>query len=122
MSLNAKTKDSTYIKDTIETLLKVSRENKAAIWRDIARRLSGGDRRYASINLGKINKIANEGDVIVVPGSVLGSGVFTKKVTLTGLRASKSAMDKIKASGSRFVTLKEYVSSGDKSENVKILR
>ncbi|MCL5804845.1 MAG: 50S ribosomal protein L18e [Candidatus Thermoplasmatota archaeon] len=122
MSLNARTKDSTYIKETIETLLKVSRENKSAVWRDIAKRLSGGDRRYASINLGKINKIANEGDVIVIPGSVLGSGVFRKKVTLAGLRASKSAMDKIQASGSRFVTLKEYASSGEKAENVKIIR
>ncbi|MCL4451215.1 MAG: 50S ribosomal protein L18e [Candidatus Thermoplasmatota archaeon] len=122
MSLNGKNKDSNEIVDTIDTLVRVSRENSSAMWRDIAERLSGGSRRYASINVGKINKLSNDGDVVIVPGSVLGSGVINKKVTLSALRISKSAMQKLQKSGSSFKPIRELATENPKLKNPKILR
>ena len=122
MSLNGKNKDSNEIADTINTLVKISRENGSAMWRDIADRLSGGGRRYASINVGKINKLSNDGDVVIVPGSVLGSGIINKKVTLSALRISKSAMQKLQKSGSSFKSIREFAAENPKLKNPKILR
>ncbi len=122
MSLNSKMKNSSEIADTIDTLVKVSRENSSVIWRDIAERLSGGNRRYASINVGKINKLSKDGDVIIVPGSVLGTGIISKKVTLSALRISKSAMIKLQKSGSSFKTLKELALENPRIKDPRIMR
>ena len=122
MSLNGKNKESNEIADTIDTLVKVSRENSSTMWRDIAESLSGGSRRYASINVGKINKLSNDGDIVIVPGSVLGSGVINKKVTLSALKISKSAMEKLQKSGSSFKPIKQFATENPKVKNPKILR
>lgn len=122
MSLNGKNKESTEIADTIDTLVKVSRENGSTMWRDIAECLSGGSRRYASINVGKINTLSNDGDIVIVPGSVLGSGVINKKVTLSALKISKSAMEKLQKSGSSFKPIKQFATENPKVKNPKILR
>ncbi|EQD37772.1 50S ribosomal protein L18e [mine drainage metagenome] len=122
MSLNSKLKSSSEIADTIDTLVKVSRENSSVIWRDVAERLAGGNRRYASINIGKINKLSKDGDVVIVPGSVLGTGVINKKVTLSALRISKSAMAKVQKSGSSFKTLKELAMESPKIKDPRIMR
>ena len=122
MSLNGKKKESNEIADTIDTLVKVSRENSSTMWRDIAERLSGGSRRYASINVGKINRLSNDGDIVIVPGSVLGSGIINKKVTLSALKISKSAMEKLQKSGSSFKPIKQFATENPKVKNPKILR
>jgi large subunit ribosomal protein L18e len=122
MSLNGKNKESNEIADTIDTLVKVSRENSSTMWRDIAERLSGGSRRYASINVGKINRLSSDGDIVIVPGSVLGSGVINKKVTLSALKISKSAMEKLQKSGSSFKPIKQFATENPKVKNPKILR
>ncbi len=122
MSLNGKNKESNEIADTIDTLVKVSRENSSTMWRDIAERLSGGSRRYASINVGKINRLSNDGDIVIVPGSVLGSGIINKKVTLSALKISKSAMEKLQKSGSSFKPIKQFATENPKVKNPKILR
>jgi len=122
MSLNGKNKESNEIADTIDTLVRVSRESNSTIWRDIAERLSGGSRRYASINVGKINRLSKEGDIVIVPGSVLGSGVINKKVTLSALKISKSAMEKLQRSGSSFKPIKQFATENPKVKNPKILR
>ncbi len=51
-----------------------SRENEAKIWREIASRLETPNRNYAEVNLSKINRYAQNGETIIVPGKVLGSG------------------------------------------------
>jgi large subunit ribosomal protein L18e len=122
MSLNGKNKESNEIADTIDTLVRVSRESNSTMWRDIAERLSGGSRRYASINVGKINRLSKEGDIVIVPGSVLGSGVINKKVTLSALKISKSAMEKLQRSGSSFKPIKQFATENPKVKNPKILR
>lgn len=122
MSLTAEKKTSKYLKDTISTLNTISRENNAPFWRDIAVRLTGGDRRKAEINVGKIGRLSNDGETIVVAGSVLGSGYFDKKVTVSALKISDKAREKITESGSVFKTLEELAAENPKGTNLKILR
>ena len=122
MSINADEKTSLEISETIETLLRVSRESNFKLWRDIARRLSGGSRRYATINVGKLSSLSKEGEILIVPGSVLGEGKLDKKVVIAGLRATRSALEKITASGSTFKSLKDLASENPKPANARIMR
>ena len=74
MSLQTARKTSPAMRGTIEKLITISRENNSVFWRDIAERLNAGSRRYSSINVGKISRLASDGETVVVAGSVLGSG------------------------------------------------
>ncbi|MDS0257253.1 50S ribosomal protein L18e [Thermoplasmatales archaeon AK] len=122
MSIRHDHKENPFLKNTVDELLKISRESGSTFWRDIAERLVEGKHRLASTNLGKIEKLSSDGDTIVIPGTVLGSGYFNRKATLSSLRVSSSAFRKIKESGSTFKNLVDLARENPKGTNLKILR
>ena len=85
----------------ISQLKEQSREKGAEIWRDIAHRLEKPSRNWAEVNLSRLERYANEGDIIVVPGKVLGAGSINKKLTVAAYRFSGSAAKKIEAAGGK---------------------
>lgn len=84
--------------ELISALKAESRSSGVGIWRDIALRLEKAKANWAEVNLSKLERYASEGDVIVVPGKVLGSGALSKKVTVAAYGFSESAKMKIEAS------------------------
>ena len=105
----------------IDTLLEEGARNKAAIWKDVAERLAKPRRLYAEVNLSKIQKYAREGETILVPGKVLGSGQINKKVAVAALSFSEKAKSKIEASGGRCLTILELLRENPKGSNVRII-
>ncbi|MEM3675540.1 MAG: 50S ribosomal protein L18e, partial [Thermoplasmataceae archaeon] len=97
-------------------------ESGSAFWRDIAERLVNGKHRLAATNLGKIEKLSSDGDIMVVPGSVLGSGYFNRRAVVSSLRVSSSAKKKIEESGSTYKTLVELANENPKGTNLRIIR
>lgn len=122
MSLNVDRKSNAKLKNTIMKLNTISRENGGALWRDIAERLSGGERRYSSVNVGKLSSLAADGETIVVAGSVLGSGYVDRKITVSALRVSTKAREKIEKSGGSVKTLEELAEENPKGTNIRIMR
>lgn len=122
MSLKPDNKENPLLRETIEELTKISRENDSSFWRDIARRLNSSNRNYASINVGKLDNLVNDGETVVVPGALLGSGYFEKKAILSAFRFSKGAQEKLQKSGSTMKTLLELARENPKGTNIKILR
>jgi len=105
----------------IDTLLEEGARNKAAIWKDVAERLAKPRRLYAEVNLSKIQRYAREGETILVPGKVLGSGELDKKVAVAALSFSEKAKSKIEASGGRCLTILELLRENPKGSNVRII-
>ncbi len=52
----------------IRLLEKKSRENNAAIWRDVAKMLSQPKSKRITINVSKINRHTKENEEVVIPG------------------------------------------------------
>jgi len=69
----------------IETLKFESYRTNRKIWKDLARRLSKPARRRAEVNISKINRYTKEGEIVVVPGKVLGAGRLDHKVVVAAL-------------------------------------
>ena len=122
MSIRSERKTSVRLKDIINTLLEISRENNSQIWRDMATRLSESKSKYADLNVSKISKFSTDGDVIVVPGKVLGGGYLERKVKISAPFVSEKAMLKIKESGSEFISLVDLAKENPKGTNLKIMR
>jgi len=106
----------------IATLKTASRENEARIWREIARRLESPTRNYAEVNISKINRYAGDGETIIVPGKVLGSGMLDRRVTVAALTFSESARRKIAGAEGVCLSIEELVADNPAGSRVRILR
>ncbi|NPA23446.1 MAG: 50S ribosomal protein L18e [Crenarchaeota archaeon] len=105
----------------IRFLRKASRENKVRIWRYVAELLEKPTRKRVEVNVGKLERLCNDGDVIVVPGKLLGDGVLTKKVTVAAYAFSKVAYEKVLRAGGKPISIPDLVRENPKGSNVKII-
>lgn len=105
----------------IDLLFKASAENKVKIWKDLAERLARPRWLYSEVNVSKIERYAKEGEMIVVPGKVLGGGNITKAVTVAALSFSESARKKIESVGGKCLTIPQLIELNPKGSGVKIM-
>lgn len=103
-------------------LKNTSRENEVNLWRDIADRLEAPSRNYAEVNLSKINRYAANGETILVPGKVLGSGILDLSVKVAALNFSQSASEKIRQADGECMSIEELISVNPTGSRVRILR
>ena len=106
----------------ISLLKDTSRQNEVNVWRDLAMRLEAPARNYAEVNLSKINRYATDGEIIVVPGKVLGSGMLETSVKIAALTFSASAATKILEANGQCLTSEELLKDNPKGSRIRILR
>jgi large subunit ribosomal protein L18e len=112
---------SIVIRKLASDLEKASKQNNAKAWARVAELLMKPTRQRVTVNLSKINRYSKEGEMIVVPGKVLGSGKLEKKVTIAAYAFSETAITKIKAAGGEAITLLEAVKRNPQGSNVRII-
>ncbi|MEA1894460.1 MAG: 50S ribosomal protein L18e [Euryarchaeota archaeon] len=106
----------------VEDLKSISRENDAPIWREIAKRMQGPKRGYATVNVSRINRHTTDGETIVVHGKVLGAGELNHPVAVGAFDFSDGARSKITDAGGECLTIEELVVRAPKGSNVRIIR
>jgi len=105
----------------IESLKTAAITKKVPLWKRIATELENPTRSKREVNVYKIEKVAREGEVILVPGKVLGSGEISKKVTIAALSFSESAKNKIIAQKGEVLTIKELLEKNPQGSKVRIM-
>lgn len=105
----------------ISELKKVSRDNKAQIWRTVAEKLEKPARVWAEVNVATIEKHAKAKEAVVIAGKLLGTGTLTKAVTVAAYSASHSAIAKVERAGGKFVRISEMASQNPKGSGVRIM-
>jgi len=105
----------------IADLKKVSRENNAPIWRDIARRLEKPSSRWAEVNLSHIERHAKKNETLIIPGKVLGAGALSKPVNLVAFNFSAAVPEKVSAAGGKTIHLGDYISKNPKGKGLRIM-
>ena len=105
----------------IEKLKKKGKEEPAAIYKAAAKELSRARKNRREINIGKINEITKKGDIVLVPGKVLGSGLLDHKVEIAAFGFTKDAKNKIEKGGSIAMTLDELMGKNPSGSNIKLI-
>ena len=105
----------------INALKKTSTKHDVRIWKRVAELVARPARKRAAVNVGKINRHTNDGDIVVIPGKVLGSGILSHKVTVAALNASTSARSVIIDAGGTLISINELLTSTPKGKGVTIL-
>jgi large subunit ribosomal protein L18e len=102
------------------SLKKAAIDNKAAVWKRVAKDLEKPTRKRRIVNLYKIQKYAKDDEVVVVPGKVLGEGDFDKKITVAAYTFSDEAFAKINEKG-KAILISELVEKNPNGKKVRIM-
>ena len=93
----------------IKNLYAASETRSENIWRDLAKRLEKPRRSWPEVNLSQLSRVTSKGEVIVVPGKLLGSGNQKHAVDVYCVFASESAREKVKAAGGKVHSLSDFL-------------
>jgi len=114
-------KDNPHLVKLIGDLKAMSREHKAPIWRAVALKLERPDRNWSEVNVSRLARFAKEGEMLVVPGKLLGSGIIAFGVTVAAFKASAQARKKIEAAGGRTYSIRELASRNPSGAGIRIM-
>lgn len=110
------------LKRTIRTLKTASKKNGRALWRRLAEELDKPKRRRIAMNLSRINRHTEAGDVVAVPGKVLASGSLTHPITIAAHSFSERAREKISFADGRAISLAELIDEGISPSKIRVLK
>jgi large subunit ribosomal protein L18e len=99
-----------------------ARQHQANIWRELAKRLEAPSNNYAKVNLSRLNRHTNSGDVVIVPGKVLGAGSIDHPISIGAPSFSETARSKILTAGGTVLSLDEIAQVSPRGSHVKIIR
>jgi large subunit ribosomal protein L18e len=116
----AKTKNE-QLATLIQALKTLAIQKDVSLWKRIALELEKATRARREINVYKLETFAREGEVVIVPGKVLGSGALSKKITVAALSFSDSARDKILANKGEILTIDELMTKNPQASKVRIM-
>lgn len=105
----------------VKDLRQASSKNKAPIWSKLAQMAQKPNVARRVVNVGKLNNVTGDNDVIVVPGKVLGTGNISHKITLCSFSISTSAAKKIIDAGGKIINYSELISKFPTGKGVKII-
>jgi large subunit ribosomal protein L18e len=105
----------------LRSAIALFKKEKANIWSDVAEKLNRSTRSRVEVNLSQINRSANDGETIVVPGVVLSSGNISKKVNVAAWRFSAAAKNKIKNAGGKTMTIEQAQKENPKGTNLRLM-
>ena len=94
---------------------------RSRFWRRVMEEAERPRRKWRSVNLYKLERLTRSGDVVYVPGKVLGAGELTHPITISAFSISKSAYEKLLKSGSTILTTKEFADRYPSGSGVKLI-
>ncbi|MEM1976748.1 MAG: 50S ribosomal protein L18e [Nitrososphaerota archaeon] len=97
------------------------RARKARFWKRILEEAEKSRRRRRVVNLYKLNRLTSGGDVVYVPGKVLGSGSIDHAITISAFSFSQKAYEKLLKSGCTILTTREFAEKYPTGSGVKII-
>ena len=103
-------------------LERAGKKQKAPIWTEASSLLSNPASTKVEVNLGRISRIAEDGEAVFVPGKVLGTGVMERKLTVGAFAFSDGARSKIEASGGSALTIGEFLEKYPKGSGVRLVK
>ena len=102
-------------------LRKAARANSANIWRVVAEFIERPRRQRVVVNVGKLGRLVGEGEVVVIPGKLLGGGRLDKRVVVAAVSVSPKAAQKVAEAGGEVLTIPELVRRFPKGSGVRVV-
>jgi len=105
----------------IRDLKKKSREKQTELWRYLAERLSASKRSRIAVNVSRLNRYTKEGEIVAVPGKVLGAGKADHPMTIAAFAFSDQAQSKIRKAKGNCLSIRDLMEKNPEGTNVKVM-
>ena len=109
------------IQRNIWTVRTAFKKNRAPIWRALERELSRPRKNRREVNIGTLADKTGDGQVVIIPGKILGSGEIGHKLTVCAVTVSESAAKKITACGGKLVSLADLAEQYPDGKGVRMI-
>lgn len=109
------------VDNAIWTLRSAFKKNKASIWRALEEELAGPRVNRREINVRRLAEVTKAGEVVVVPGKILGTGNLGHKLTVCAFSISETAAKKVIESGGKIMTFEELIKKHPEGKGVRII-
>lgn len=107
--------------NTKSSLRDAYKKSESAIWKSIEKKFESSRSNRSEVNVSKLDNITKEGDIVIVPGKVLGSGIINHKIILSSFSISVTAMKKVIDCGGEVITINELVEQYPDGKGVRII-
>jgi large subunit ribosomal protein L18e len=105
----------------IRLLRKNAGEHDGGVWRAVSEFLEKPKRRRVAVNLSRLNRYTAEGEVVVVPGKTLSTGLLNHPLTIASFSFSSRAREKVEIAGGRCIGIEELLSENPSGKKVKVI-
>ncbi len=102
-------------------LKKASKSNDAPIWLKLSKLALKPSRVRRAVNINKIAHLTKDGDIVIVPGKVLGTGNILHKITLFSFSISNTAATKIIESGGKILKFEDMAKQYPTGTGVQLI-
>ncbi len=109
------------LRGLIRKLRKKSKELEVDIWDDLAERLNSSNRARAEVNISQLNRNTEEGETVVVPGKVLGSGKLDHSISVAAFNFSNRAQRRIQDAGGELLSIEQLLDKNPEGSNISIM-
>ena len=106
--------------ELVTELKRLAIQKQRPLWKRIATDLEKSSRKQRIVNLWKLNQ-CDEGEILLVPGKILGDGSVNKKLTVAATAFSNEAKQKLAASGCKTLTIQELMKQEPDGKSVRII-
>ena len=106
---------------TLIELRHAAKAHSAPVWAAAASRLARPRHQSEPINVGQLERLAKQGETIVVAGRLLAQGRLTKPLTIGAFHYSANAREKVHQAGGTALTLSELVKAKPDGAGVRLL-
>ncbi len=113
--------DNPILRRLIRKLRDKGKELNAEVWSDLAERLNKSNRSRAEVNVSQLDRHTEEGETVVVPGKVLGSGKLDHSISVAAFNFSSRASDRIRDAGGKTLSIEELLEDNPEGKGVKIM-
>ncbi|MFW6378423.1 MAG: 50S ribosomal protein L18e [Nanoarchaeota archaeon] len=110
-----------YTEKLIKELKTLAIKEERPLWKRIATELERPTRKKREVNIFKLEHTAREGEIVIVPGKVLGNGAINKKLTVAALDFSQGAREKILSHKGEALSIEALMKKNPGANNVRIM-
>ena len=122
--MKTKTKIETQLRrktnqELVETIIK---SKKSENWFEVAKIISSPRRKRIVMNLDEINKVAKEGEHILVPGKVLSKGNVDKTIKIIAFDISEVAKEKLEKAKISYTNMFDEIKKNPEAKGLRVLK
>jgi large subunit ribosomal protein L18e len=105
----------------IRELRHAARTHDAPVWNSVADGLARSRHPSRPVSVGRLERIAEAEETIVVPGKVLADGALSKRLTVAAFAYSAEARSKIRAAGGVALSLHDMLKAKPNGAGVRLV-